>query len=1261
MGPLAVTAQQWDFGSAAFVPPQFGTPTSANKVELTGEVYAPTDLSTSGPLPLVVIMHGNHVDEFNTSGGVGFAWPIQPGFQALPNYLGYEYFARVLASHGYVVASISTNGVNVLGGGFAGTGMVARGQLIQRTLDIFNDLNTNGVVHTQAGDTSNFVDGQTPFGTRFVGKINMQDVGLMGHSRGGEGAVQGFLVNQSRGSPYGIKAVFALAPVDFQGPTINNVPFAVLLPYNDGDVSDLQGAHFFDDSRYNVPGDTGPKFSIEVMGADHNFYNTVWSPGGGFPGGSDDGNSGPPTRLTQAQERGTGLAYMSAFFRTYLGGETAFLPILTGDAPPPPSATVTADRIHIGYLPPDDPGDRRDVNRLLTTANLTTNTLGGAVLTGGLQTYTVGGPISGEVDRGNQLSLSYAGGLTAFYENDLPAAARDERNYNDLQFRIGVNFADTAHNPANTAQDFSVTLVDGAGNSHSALVSAFSNNLFDPPTPSVNPHEVLNTVRIPLSAFLGFVDLSNVRAVRFNFDQHTSGAFQIADIAFADPAAAAGPFVVNSTPAGDVFGQRSSVRVQFDRAINVSTFTLGQVAGFTRTDGTGVTDLGSTLQAVTPVAGSGNRSFDITFTTQTALGDYTLVIGPGIRDLAGNQMDQDHNGVPGETPGDQFTAEFALQGPQVIAATPSGNANLPNTVNHVRLTFNEPIVPSTLSLDDVFARGPSGVVAVSSITAVAGSGNTQFDVNFASLTRTGQYSVFVLPYVTDSFGNALDQDRNFVGGELPGDIFVAEFGVTGPQVVTAAANSALPGEVFSLRVTFNEDMNLSSFTPSKIASFTDPNGNNILSSVRAVVPVAPTNFRQFDVLFVPATTAGTYTMVIGPNVLDVYGNAMDQDVDAALPVGTDDQFTATFIVNGPRVLSTSPTGTQTQPVDHVRVTFNEAMDPSSFTITQVADFTRTAGGITTDLLSAVTNVSAVPFTNNTQFDVTFDTQGAAGSYSLILSDVIADAYGNALGTPFTASFAVTGGPHVTSFTPTGNVSGPVDHVRVTFDRAIDASSFTPAQATFVMGSTPIPITGVVEVAGTGHTQFDVTFASQSVAGTYTLTLSTNITDLFGNHLVDSGTQQLVTNGGFETGSFSGWTQSGDTSFTSVISGNPDGTTIHSGTHAAQIGPSGPGLGFLTQTLATAAGVTYALDFWLSHPYSDTGTGVEWLVRVGGNTLIDVHDPGNFGYTHFTFTFTATSSATVLQFGFVEPPQYFYLDDVSVTPLGGSLTNRFTIL
>jgi hypothetical protein len=361
---------------------------------------------------------------------------------------------------------------------------------------------------------------------------------------------------------------------------------------------------------------------------------------------------------------------------------------------------------------------------------------------------------------------------------------------------------------------------------------------------------------------------------------------------------------------------------------------------------------------------------------------------------------------------------------------------LPNTVDHVRVTFSEPIVPSSFNLNGVFAEGPNGSFPVSSITPVAGSNNTQFDVNFARLTHTGQYDLVILPNITDPFGNLMDQDGNFIGGELPGDIYVAQFGVTGPQVVSALANSTVAGETFSLRVTFNEDINLASFTTGKIASFTDPNGANILNSVFAVVQVTPNNFRLFDVFFTPRNIAGTYTMVIGPNIQDVFGNAMDQDADAALPVESGDQFTTAFTVNGPRVLSTTPTAggvVPSSPFDHVRVTFNTPIQGSSFTTDQVVLLDPSSNPVN------VNSVTPVDFTNNTQFDVAFDPETARGTYSLTLGPSILDVYGNPMDSPFTTTYRI-------AVTYTATVV-PVQTIEIFGQTGTNTVTFTSGQVT----------------------------------------------------------------------------------------------------------------------------------------------------------------------------------------------------------------------
>jgi hypothetical protein len=139
---------------------------------------------------------------------------------------------------------------------------------------------------------------------------------------------------------------------------------------------------------------------------------------------------------------------------------------------------------------------------------------------------------------------------------------------------------------------------------------------------------------------------------------------------------------------------------------------------------------------------------------------------------------------------------------------------------------------------------------------------------------------------------------------------------------------------------------------------------------------------------------------------------------------------------------------------------------------------------------------------------------------------------------------------------------------------------------------------------------------------------------------------LVMNGGFETGDFTGWLTSGfGSGEDNVITGAAGANTlVHGGIHAGQFGPTN--LGSLMQNLTTTVGASYNLDFWLSNPVG--GTGTEWKVVVGGNTLIDVMNAPQFNYTHYTFTFTATSAVTTLQFGFAHPPDWFYLDDVSVT-------------
>lgn len=122
--------------------------------------------------------------------------------------------------------------------------------------------------------------------------------------------------------------------------------------------------------------------------------------------------------------------------------------------------------------------------------------------------------------------------MTGNYRNELPTALGNVSGFQALQFRVSVNFADP-RNLEGLAQDFRVVLTDGFGATASVRVSDVSSALFFPPgSTGPVPKIVLNTVRVPLTAF-GSVNLTNIRSVQFTFDERFQGAVLIADIAFA--------------------------------------------------------------------------------------------------------------------------------------------------------------------------------------------------------------------------------------------------------------------------------------------------------------------------------------------------------------------------------------------------------------------------------------------------------------------------------------------------------------------------------------------------------------------------------------------------------------------------------------------------------------------------------------------------------------------------------------------------------
>jgi subtilisin-like proprotein convertase family protein len=75
------------------------------------------------------------------------------------------------------------------------------------------------------------------------------------------------------------------------------------------------------------------------------------------------------------------------------------------------------------------------------------------------------------------------------------------------------------------------------------------------------------------------------------------------------------------------------------------------------------------VAGVSVLAGSRDRTFDISFAPQFVKGAYAMVLGPAIFDTAGNAMNQDQDATGGEVPDDRHTVSFVIGDVQVLRSS----------------------------------------------------------------------------------------------------------------------------------------------------------------------------------------------------------------------------------------------------------------------------------------------------------------------------------------------------------------------------------------------------------------------------------------------------------------------------------------------------------------------------------------------------------------------------------------------------------------
>jgi hypothetical protein len=147
--------------------------------------------------------------------------------------------------------------------------------------------------------------------------------------------------------------------------------------------------------------------------------------------------------------------------------------------------------------------------------------------------------------------------------------------------------------------------------------------------------------------------------------------------------------------------------------------------------------------------------------------------------------------------------------------------------------------------------------------------------------------------------------------------------------------------------------------------------------------------------------------------------------------------------------------------------------------------------------------------------------------------------------------------------------------------------------------------------------------------------------------------QLVSNGGFETGDFSGWNVAGHATSAS----NPslyygvDAADADTGTYGSYLGSEFSPLE-LSQTLTVAPSHNYTVSFSLANLGGPLqGFDNFFTLSIGGNTVFTEKNASASTYTNYSFSFDTNAAAPASELLLISSrndASYFSLDNVSVS-------------
>jgi subtilisin family serine protease/fibronectin type 3 domain-containing protein len=609
-----------------------------------------------------------------------------------------------------------------------------------------------------------------------------------------------------------------------------------------------------------------------------------------------------------------------------------------------------------------------------------------------------------------------------------------------------------------------------------------------------------------------------------------------------------GPKLVSIGPFDKYSGSVSSIRLTFNEQIDEASFTVDDIEL-----------LGPAgpipASSVTAVPATNGLQFDVAFTAQSALGEYLLVIGPEISDLAGNLMDGDGDGVNGEPAEDRSTAVFSIL--SVAEHIDFGTANSPVAFGYTQVIavdvystesgygwqtavsgWNRDAGTDLLRDFEYGKQGtflydlPNGQYEVVVTMGDEGALRDQMSVSLEGVqmdvvtTAAGEHAT--LTCSVDVNDGQLTLKLADQGGSNPefaiNALEIIEIGPdrVPPAVVGVSPTETVIGSFDRVELTFDEPIDLASFTEEDV---------NLLGPDGPVAPLTVTalSTTSFEIVFPSQITPGVYELTVGPGISDLAGNNLAGVHQVDFEVEAETEYVARLDFG----TANSPVATgytQVIAVDVYSATsgygWQKAVSGWNREIGTdlLRDFNYGAEGtFLYDLPNGHYCVTVILGDENNLHDLMdvflegmyiSSVTTAAGEHATLTCSVdvndgqltlgLVDQGGSNANFAINALEIVVSGPDrlpplIVEFSPTETVFGTFDRIELVFDEAIDPTSFSASDVNLVGPSGTIAPLTIMQL---DTATFEVSFAPQSELGVYQLSVGPEIADLAGNIMAE---------------------------------------------------------------------------------------------------------------------------------------------------------------